>query len=355
MTNYSIIPQEEKRKINRAVRYKRQKISAMLADKYTYHSVKTCMLKSPGNQIQVILSNSKGTAHFKGLMTCGSVWDCPICSAKISARRSDEIKQAVNTWQEKGYLVVMVTYTMRHNLGDSLKDVSRVITDAIRFVHSGAPYARTKEKYKIQGSISATEILFNPVSGWHYHKHQLMFIKSDEIDYLNLENWLFARYNKYLGLHGFDALPGIGVTVSPPQDNENLPDYISKWGVEDELTADSKESESYHPFELLDDEKHYSRFVEYSRVMYGKRRLTWSKGLRDMLGLGVELTDEELAEHIEIIQDDQIEIALIEDRYWRFIVKHDLRSKILDEAEKGKESFQDWFYHAVIKRFHLQL
>lgn len=355
MANYSIIPQEEKRKINRYIRYKRQKVSAELAVKSTYHSVKTCMLNSPGNKIQVLLSKSRGTAHFNGLMTCGSVWDCPICSAKISARRSEEIKQGVNTWEEQGYLVVMVTYTMRHNLGDNLKSVSKVITDAIRFVHSGAPYVRIRDKYNIKGSISATEILFNPVNGWHYHKHQLMFIKSNTIDYENLEKWLFDRYNKYLQLNGFDALSGIGVTVSPPQDNENLPEYISKWGLEDELTADNKDSNSLHPFELLDNEKYHSRFIEYSLCMYGKRRLTWSKGLRDLLGLGVELTDEEIAELIEIIEDDQIEIATIEYQYWKYIVKHDLRSKVLDEAEKGIELFNDWYYHAVIKRFHMQL
>jgi len=353
--DYSTIPHEEKRKINRAVRYKRQRISGMLAKTHTTHSVKTCMMQSPGNKIQVVLSRSTGRAYYKGLITCGSVWDCPICSAKISARRSEEIKQAVENWYDMGGIVVMVTYTMRHNLGDSLKNVSRVITDAIRFVHSGAPYGRIKQKYNITGSISATEILFNPVNGWHYHKHQLLFIKSSELDYLKLEKWLFARYNKYLGLNGYGALSGIGVKVSPPQDNENLSDYITKWGLENELTADNKESGSFHPFELLDDEKYHARFVEYSRVMYGKRRLTWSRGLRDILGLAVELTDEQLAEQSELIEDDQIELVLIPGNYWRYIVKNNLRSKLLDMAENGSECFQDWYYHVVIKRFHLNL
>lgn len=353
--DYSTIPQDEKRKINRSIRYKRQKISAMLAQTQTLHSVRNCMLQTPGNKVQVILSRSTGRAYYKGLITCGSVWDCPICSAKISARRSEEIKQGVSTWQEKGYKVVMVTYTMRHNLGDSLKDVSRTITDAIRFVHSGAPYIRIKEKYNIAGSISATEILFNPLNGWHYHKHQLLFIKSPHLDYLSLEKWLYGRYNKYLNINGFGALPGIGVKVSPPQDNDNLPEYISKWGLENELTADNKDSESIHPFELLDDDKYHSRFIEYSRAMYGKRRLTWSRGLRELLGLAVELSDEELAELSEITQDDQMELAIIPGDLWKYIVKNNLRSGLLDEAEKGSESFQDWYYHRIIKRYYLKI
>lgn len=354
MNHYSIVPDDEKRIVNRSVRYRRQKISAELAKNITFHSVKNCMLVTPGNKVQVLLSRSTGRACYSGLMTCGSVWDCPICSAKISARRSEDIKAGSDNWKNQGGAVVMVTYTIRHNLGDSLKSVSKTMTDAIRFVHSGAPYLRIKERFGIRGTISATEILYNPVNGWHYHKHQLLFLDSKDLNSEQLEKWLFNRYNKFLNLNGFDVLPGIGVKVSPPDDTV-IPEYLTKWGLEDELTSDSKDSNSLHPFELLDEEKYHARFVEYSRAMYGKRRLTWSKGLRDLLGLNVELTDEQIAEKTEIESDDLIELAIIENKIWRYIVNNNLRADVLEHAERGSDHFQDWYYHRILKRFYLKL
>ena len=35
------------------------------------------------------------SAHYKGLQTCGSVWACPVCSAKISERRRIELAAAI--------------------------------------------------------------------------------------------------------------------------------------------------------------------------------------------------------------------------------------------------------------------
>ncbi|OLM28013.1 hypothetical protein Ae717Ps2_6863c [Pseudonocardia sp. Ae717_Ps2] len=43
-----------------------------------------------------------GTAGFGGLATCGSVWACPVCSAKISARRSKDLEQLINWNADRG-------------------------------------------------------------------------------------------------------------------------------------------------------------------------------------------------------------------------------------------------------------
>ncbi len=353
--NYSI-PQEEKYRINRATKYRRQKVSAMLATKYTSHSVRSCMLQTPGNQVTVYLNQSTGIAHYSGLITCGSVWDCPICSAKISNKRAIELKQGVSSWYDQGGIVVMVTYTIRHNKGDRLSDLAKVMTNALRFVHSGAPYKRIKEKYNITGTVSATEIKYNPKFGWHYHKHQLLFIQGKTFEKEKLSKWLYDRYNKYLKSEGYCSLPGIGVNVSDPDDKNNqVGDYINKWGIEDEITrGDHKDSESYTPFELLDNEDMYELFVEYSRAMYGKRRLTYSRGLRALLGLGVDVEDVELASEDDT-QDDDLELAIIPRLYWAYIVKHNLRAVLLDRAEISPGDFADWYYHKVIKPFHLQL
>lgn len=339
MTHYTLQNQNPKRQQYRALRYKRQRISALIAQTHTKHAVSSCMLSSAGNEISVMYDQSTGHACYNGLITCGSVWDCPICSAKIGAKRRDELKQASDTWKATGGAIVMVTYTIRHHIGNTLADVSKTMNNALRYVHSGAPYQRIKDKYGIVGTISATEILYSPKNGWHYHKHQLLFLKSAEISSSALENWLYDRYEKYINRQKFSSLPGIGVVVSKP-DDQIVPEYIAKWGIEDELTAEHKDTESYLPFELLDVPSLHCKFIEYSETMKGKRRLTWSNGLRSILLLGEEVSDEEIAGEVA---ENLLKVIVIEQYYWREIVKYGLRSEILDLVEISIDQFYEWY------------
>ena len=49
----------------------------------------------------MIRSNS-GIAHYAGLTTCGSIWACPVCSAKIRNTRALEISAATAAWDFAG-------------------------------------------------------------------------------------------------------------------------------------------------------------------------------------------------------------------------------------------------------------
>lgn len=355
MTNCSIIPDnipvEEKSRIYRSLRYSRQVRSAELSKEITGHSVANCMRGIVSGSVHVKRNVNTGRAFYTGLITCGSVWDCPVCAAKISGRRNEEIKEARRNWGEQGGNLIMVTYTVRHNKGDRLSDLSRYMTDAIRFVKSGAPWKRIENKYGIAGSLTATEILYNPVNGWHYHKHQVMFIKNDvDININKLEKWIYARYNKYLNLHGFDSKDQIGVKISLPDPGsieEDSIDYISKWGLEDELTKEKSNRSGMTPFELLDHDEYKDQFIEYSMTMKGKRRLTWSRGLRALVGLEDELSDEQIANAEDYLLDQVEEVVEITAKEWRYILKKGLRSAVLDHAEMRTELFLEWFIRSV--------
>ena len=52
-----------------------------------------------------------GTAHYSGLQTCGSVWSCPICAAKITERRRLEVQDAINQHRQAGDEVQLLTLT----------------------------------------------------------------------------------------------------------------------------------------------------------------------------------------------------------------------------------------------------
>ena len=89
-----------------------------------------------------------------------------------------------------------------------------------------------------------------------------------------------------------------------------------------------------HPFGLLaqardGDKVAGAKFVEYARVMRGKRQLLWSRGLKDLVGLD-DLTDEELAAQ----QEDKADLlGLITPLQWSWVRKAGLRAQVLDAAE----------------------
>jgi hypothetical protein len=69
-----------------------------------------------------VIENHDGTrsAAYGGLKTCGSVWCCPVCAAKIATRRADELATVMRAVDELGGSAFLLTLTMRHDRGDRL-------------------------------------------------------------------------------------------------------------------------------------------------------------------------------------------------------------------------------------------
>ncbi len=130
-------------------------------------------------------------------------------------------------------------------------------------------------------------------------------------------------------------------------------DEASHWGVDRELAkASSKAGKAVglHPFGLLAltrdcDKAAGAKFVEYAKVMRGKRQLLWSRGLKDLVGLD-DLTDEELAAQ----QDDKADLlGLLTPLQWSWVRKAGLRAQVLDAAElSGLSNFKNRFLHYPI-------
>ena len=79
-------------------------------------------LDPDGGVMLAVTTNTDGTrtAGYSGLASCGSVWACPQCAAKIATRRADELSKVMRAVDERRGSAFLLTLTMRHARGDRL-------------------------------------------------------------------------------------------------------------------------------------------------------------------------------------------------------------------------------------------
>ena len=78
----------------------------------------------------------------------------------------------------------------------------------------------------------------------------------------------------------------------------------------------------------------------YAVNFKGQRQLVWSKGLRELLGLEAEKTDEEIAVEEE---EDALLLASLSVGAWRVILANDARAEVLQIASAGDVDRLDTF------------
>lgn len=72
-------------------------------------------------------------ASWGQLCTCGLLWLCPMCAARISNARAREFDEMIAQWRSRGNSVIFETFTMRHHAGESLQAVMGRYDKAWRF------------------------------------------------------------------------------------------------------------------------------------------------------------------------------------------------------------------------------
>ena len=104
-------------------------------------------------------------AHYKGLQTCGSVWHCPVCAAKISERRRAELMAAIATWKAQGGSVLFLTLTNSHDRKDRLADLLEGQRKALKRFWNDRASRQLWEGLGVAGSIKATEVTHGASGG----------------------------------------------------------------------------------------------------------------------------------------------------------------------------------------------
>lgn len=343
------------------------------------HRTCNCTRLSISNGADLYKSKEHSKVHYSGLMKCANSRTCPVCSAVISERKSNEMRLAANQASALGLNFSLLTFTAPHTASDSLDDLVQMISKALQRFWRGAPAKRFKEKFGIVGHIRSFEIRYG-VNGWHPHFHIILVSKS-KLPTTNLvegkfrkplplenqhEDWQWI-FNRWLNCCTSEGLSSPNLYGMDLQNGAKAGEYITKfgsnseiletktgkkitWDMCDEISKGNVKSSktSMSPFDLLsefgslsyDNPEHYlskvkfwSLFNEYAHSTKGLSLIKWSRGLRSLFGLSEnEPTDAEILAK----EDDACDLLChINSDSWKFIVKNGFRSLVLELAENG--------------------
>lgn len=289
--------------------------------------------------VRVMYSPEVQRAHYKNLTVCGSIWNCPVCASKISERRRLELRSALEIWPGG---LIMASYTLQHSLDDTLSGLKNTLNDCYHKLMSGRQWQEIKNRWGIVGLISSNELTWGPVSGWHPHKHALIFTKNkltnDDLKSAELE--ISARFRALLTKNGRYGHPDYSVNFQVGNMSQQT-DYVCKWGIDYELTKGNikkARSGNYSPFELAQwagvggDLQPVRLFQEYASAYKGSHQLQYTQGLREILGMDKNKSDYDLA-----TEEDQQALVLAElaRDVWSIVCKQNKRGELLEIASGG--------------------
>jgi len=311
-----------------------------------------CGLIPGASAVKVLYAVGQGKAHYGNLKTCGSVWGCPVCSAKISERRRGELRQAIDANHKRGGTILIVAYTVSHKRHHSLDDVLARFLKAQERMQGNRPYRRLAASYGLVGSIKSLEVTQGDANGWHPHAHTLLFFEG-AVDVEAFQAGLYAAWERAARGQKLTMTRERGLLVQSAWGE--VQDYVAKWGHEPtrpvwdstaEMTkghskraADEGDGQRFTPFDLLrrfrdtGDLEAAGLFREFMTAFHGRRQLTWSPGLRALLGLDVEKTDDELAaEQREL----GVTLGIIDRVPWRAVCHYNAQGQVLHLADGGE-------------------
>jgi len=313
--------------------------------------VNQCMSFFPkkGEKAEVELVKQGERLRFTNVEPCGSVWLCPVCNARISYERRQELTYAV---ENSGAHVALLTVTLSHDKSDRLSDVIKALRKAVNSTKSGRWYQSWLEEHKIIASASSLEITYGRF-GWHPHLHILLFMSAKPHPG-RIRDQFSERFTRFLAKNGHYASAFHGVNVKYAK--SDISGYIAKWNATDELTAVQKKlgrGLSLTIWEIaklaVNGDKDCERlWLEYAKATYRKKALTWSRGAKELFGLR-DLDDQEVAKMLYPDEKDcaPVHIVSFTISEWHFILDLGLIGEVHHRARIGGAAAVNEFYKRI--------
>jgi hypothetical protein len=340
----------------------------------SYMRVCRCHRTVLAGDVELMRSIEYETTFFKGLLSCGMVWQCPVCSPKVSERRRVEARTAYDLHKQRGGVFSFITRTAPHNRLDTLLKVLEQFQIAEGKMKSSRKYKDLMRKMGVIGTVKSFELTIGK-NGWHLHIHEVILHESQEVvdaaydlslsaDVKEKQRFLsefqkefYPIWAYYAQKAGFDQpSEEHGLQV---QNGDFAEAYIAKYGCETSSGSGwevDNEMTSYHrknsksgisPFDCLRQYRdtrqqlYADLFFEFAYTMYCKRarQLMWSPGLKKYFGIG-EKTDEEIA--AELVDNADL-LARISREQWQVIIRFRQRAMVLNIARtNGEKGVMDY-------------
>jgi hypothetical protein len=308
----------------------------------------------------VVVYRSATGASYGNLATCGSVWHCPICAAKITETRRQELQDAINTQAKLGGEVFLMSLTFPHMDHQALADNLKLFSEALKKFKNSRQYKATMKATGAAGSIRALEVTHG-TNGWHPHTHDLIFAAKGSLEMLQELQMVWIENLIKVGIADRTQINDMMKAAFDVQNGDYAAEYVAKfgheateaskiitqntWGASHELTKAyakvGKRLGGRTPFTLLadfikGDAESGELFKEFGLHFKGKRQLFWSPKLRKALALAdTERTDEEIA--AEELPEREF-VTTLEHEQWRLVLSRNARFEVLRIAqEEGAE------------------
>lgn len=297
-----------------------------------------CNRMSLGATVNLMRNEETKSAAFDGVVTCGNVWLCPVCSTKIARVRHEEVSKAVSDFHSasSNNLTAMLTLTFSHSSKDSLKSLLALHASASAFFWRSWSVRRIFDDLGLTGRISNYEITCSEINGWHPHKHVLLFLENSSADKLMIAQsqllicWLNALH--HVGLTGNEHALKLDFF-------RGTTDYLTKLASEMTLSHVKRGRgvfSHYAPFQLADLARNKvawarSRFLEYALCIKGRSQLHWSRGLKARFGI-IDKSDEDVSASVEPSYLKYL--TIVGKDYIKLFRHRDLRVLLLDAVAK---------------------
>ena len=285
-----------------------------------------------GGSPALLYSPARDRGFWGGLQQCGLLWVCAVCGGKITERRRAEVALGLDRWGLAGGSAVFATLTYSHRAGLGIAEAVEQFLQVRRWMGKQRSWREFCARHRLRHIIRALECTQGD-NGPHVHGHEAGLIEGGAVDVAAFAADLSALWSAALAHFGLHCSREHGVRVR--NTDAAAADYLVKvgheprgrlWTTADELTKSHVKRgglghltawDFLRLFGATGDLAYRDLFREFVAAFRGRHQLQWSRGCRDALGLGVELTDAELAE----LPEDRLALVLagLSDRQWRAV------------------------------------
>lgn len=341
--NTSIVLHDENDQAAR--RWNKYDVQDIMAEILPNDRVSWCLKHRQINSDEIEITYDQDTqrAYYGNLLSCGSVWTCPVCASRITEHRRVELSQAVETWRAAGGGVFMAAFTLQHTAEDQLKALRKELNGAYRIMTNRRGFSEIKRHYGIVGSVASLEVTHSFRYGWHPHRHVLFFTEKTvtDQDIFNIQGAMSVLWRGVLVKNGRWAHDQAGVVLSNGDDQAG--DYVCKWSLAHEITKSPVKigkGGGMSPFELAQawrdtgDQRYKWLIQDYAAAFFRSKQLTYTPGLKTRLGI-MDKSDQQI-----IIEEEKnaVIMATVDRASWKRIYIKRWRGVVLRAASGGDQA-----------------